>query len=78
MVLQQNAEAPFWGKAKPDTKVSIQASWGESANTTADANGLWFTKLKTPAAGGPFEIKINAGETTVPIKNVLSGEVWLG
>ena len=46
---------------------------------TADANGSWKTQIKTPAAGGPYELSVAAaeGEPKVTISDVMSGEVWL-
>ncbi|MFO7447539.1 MAG: sialate O-acetylesterase [Ignavibacteriaceae bacterium] len=78
MALQQNTDAPFWGKAAPGAEISIKADWGETANASADSKGLWMTKLKTPAAGGPFQIDLQVGDTLITFKNVLTGEVWLG
>ncbi|MDZ7260659.1 MAG: glycosyl hydrolase family 2, partial [candidate division KSB1 bacterium] len=77
MVLQQKAEVPFWGKATPQLKISLQASWGASAQATVQNDSLWQAKLKTPKAGGPYEIKIQIGDSTIVYKDVLIGEVWL-
>ena len=76
MVIQQQSDAPIWGTATPNQKVTVLASWGESAETTADSNGNWKTSLKTPQYGGPHNICIVCGDT-VKIANVLAGEVWL-
>ncbi|HEX9973471.1 MAG TPA: sialate O-acetylesterase, partial [bacterium] len=77
MVLQQKTKAPFWGKANPDLKISITASWGASAQAIVHSDSLWRAKLKTPKAGGPYEIKLQIGDATIVYKNVLIGEVWL-
>ncbi|MEJ2494998.1 MAG: glycosyl hydrolase family 2, partial [Ignavibacteriaceae bacterium] len=77
MVLQQNTQVSFWGKAEPGSKVSIEASWGESASTTVNEDHSWLVKIKTPEAGGPYEVKLQVGDSTVTYKNVLTGEVWL-
>lgn len=77
MVLQQKTNAPFWGKANPDEKIFIQASWGKSARAVAGIDSFWQTKLRTPKAGGPYEIKIQIGDSSIVYKNVLIGEVWL-
>lgn len=76
MVVQRETEAPFWGTAEAGEKVSLTASWGAEAETTADADGRWRVKLDTPPAGGPFSITIQ-GNNKVELTNVLSGEVWL-
>ena len=77
MVLQQNSEVSFWGKAEPNLKVDIKTSWGESSGTKVKADGSWLVKLKTPKAGGPFEVNLQIGDSVITYKNVLTGEVWL-
>ena len=77
MVLQQKSNVRFWGKANPGESIEVSASWGASAKTKVNDNGLWKTDLKTIKAGGPYEIKIKIGDSTLVYKNVLLGEVWL-
>ncbi len=78
MVLQQDFNAPVWGWADPGEKVSVKGSWqlfgGSSA--TADKNGKWMLKIKTPKASGPFSLTVR-GKNVVKINNVLIGEVWI-
>lgn len=77
MVLQQQTDAALWGKAKPDSKVTIIPSWSKKKTVvTADADGNWEARIKTPEAGGPYEIVFNDGEK-LTLKNVLIGEVWV-
>ncbi|WP_372772895.1 sialate O-acetylesterase [Mangrovibacterium sp.] len=76
MVVQRNSTIPVWGWADPDEKITIETSWGEKAETVALADSSWRVSLKTPDAGGPFQITI-AGENRLVINDVLSGEVWL-
>jgi sialate O-acetylesterase len=77
MVLQQNADAAVWGKAKPDAKVVITTTWSKDKTVAqADAEGKWNASVATPSAGGPYEITFSDGEKTV-LKNVLIGEVWI-
>ena len=40
-------------------------------------DGNWKIKIKTPSAGGPFNIQITCNSETKTINNVLIGEVWL-
>lgn len=75
MVLQQQTLASVWGIDKPNTKISLKGSWGQSVSTRADQNGNWKAKIATPAAGGPYSIKVK-GSNTVTIDDVLIGEVW--
>ncbi len=77
MVLQQQTDAPIWGKATPKKKVEIITSWDKKMYTTlADENGKWKTFMKTPTAGGPYIISISDGKK-IELKNVLIGEVWI-
>jgi sialate O-acetylesterase len=75
MVIQRETQAPVWGTADAGEYVTVSASWGKTAATTADASGKWMVKLKTPKAGGPHTLTIQ-GNNFVEIKDVLSGEVW--
>ena len=77
MVLQQKAETPFWGKGTPNKEIQIKASWGAFANAYVTKDSLWITKIKTPKAGGPYNVTVKSGNTVILYKNVLIGEVWL-
>ncbi len=77
MVLQQKTKAPFWGKALPGSPVIIKASWGKSAKAKVGEDSLWSAKIETPKAGGPYQIKITIGDSSITFSNVLIGEVWL-
>lgn len=77
MVLQQRALVNFWGKATPGQQVAVLASWKKNSSATADSNGKWKLQLATPAAGGPYTIEIKTSDSTIKIKDVLIGEVWL-
>ncbi len=76
MVIQRETNAPVWGWAEAGEKVTVSASWGAEAATTADKDGKWMIKLQTPEAGGPHEIAFT-GKNATTCKNVLSGDVWL-
>lgn len=77
MVLQQQAEVSFWGEATPGQQVMIAGSWGKKASGKTDVNGNWKIKLGTTNAGGPYTITIKSADSTIVIKDVLLGEVWL-
>ncbi|MHA7944771.1 sialate O-acetylesterase [Formosa sp. 3Alg 14/1] len=76
MVMQRETKMPIWGWADANENIEIVGSWGEKASVTAGADGVWRTTLKTPKAGGPFQIVIT-GKNKIVIDDVLSGEVWL-
>lgn len=77
MVMQQRTEAPIWGQAGPGEDIEITSSWGQKATVKAEGSGEWMTKLKTPEAGGPYEVKIKGKDSEITFKNVLVGEVWV-
>ena len=78
MMLQQQMETPIWGWATKNGKISITTSWdSKTYEVNVDKQGKWKTKVKTPKAGGTFEIVIKEGLETKIIKNILIGEVWL-
>ncbi len=77
MVLQQKTDVTFWGMATPGTSVSIEASWKVTARTVVKPDSTWRLKLKTTKAGGPYEVKLQVGDSTITYKNVMLGEVWL-
>ena len=77
MILQQRSDAAIWGWASPRKPVSEKTSWNNKFySVRADENGRWKLKVQTPAAGGPYIIKISDGKEKV-LNNVLIGEVWL-
>lgn len=77
MVLQQKSDVILWGWAKTGEIVVIKADWMDKDLTIqADVQGTWKITMKTPGAGGPYNIHIK-GHNEVILKNVLIGEVWL-
>jgi sialate O-acetylesterase len=77
MVLQQKAEVKIWGWSDPDEQITINSSWDTAQiRFRANSGGSWEVKIKTPAAGGPFEIRLR-GRNEVIIRDVLVGEVWV-
>lgn len=78
MVLQRNSSVKVWGVAKPNTKLVVTFN-GQTANAIADIQGRWSTAVKTPDAGGPYELEVadEDGDTKVVISDVMIGEVWI-
>jgi len=77
MVLQQKTNVNLWGSAENGKNITINTSWDDKTYTvTTSQAGEWLVSVKTPAAGGPYEIIISDGEQT-KLKNILIGEVWL-
>jgi sialate O-acetylesterase len=77
MVLQQRSATPIWGRGTPGTMIKVQASWRASASTLVGPDSTWILKVRTPKAGGPYQVTIMHDDTTLVLKNVLVGEVWL-
>lgn len=78
MVLQQRSEVAIWGWAGPGEKIFIKGSWSNAADSVITSSGArWATKIKTPAAGGPYTLTISGGRERLVFKNVLIGEVWV-
>jgi sialate O-acetylesterase len=77
MVLQQMTEAAIWGTASKNTAVKVTTSWNKkSYSARAGSDGKWKVKVTTPSAGGPYEVSVSDG-TTLKLKNVMIGEVWV-
>ena len=76
MVFQQNTNNAVWGFADPGEKISVEASWGNGATTTANAAGDWRLFLKTPSHGTGHSLVIR-GKNTISLDDVAIGEVWL-
>lgn len=74
MVLQRGMPVPVWGTADNGERVTVSFQ-GQSVSTTA-RDGKWMVRLRPLQAGGPAEMTIT-GTNSVPIRNVLVGEVWL-
>lgn len=77
MVLQRDTVVTVWGRAPKGSKVTLEASWGDSSVAHADASGRWKARLHTPSAGGPYALKANCGSQTVSLCGILCGEVWI-
>lgn len=77
MVLQQKTSVSVWGWADPGEKVTVKGSWQWfAASTKADGSGKWAVKIKTPKAGGPYDLTIK-GNNTIKLKDIMMGEVWV-
>jgi sialate O-acetylesterase len=67
----------LWGTAKKTVPVTIITSWDNKKYTVySNASGEFTAMVKTPSAGGPYQITFSDGEKLV-LKDVLIGEVWL-
>ena len=76
MVLQQKMDNTVWGFADPGEKVTVKASWGNTAKATANPAGRWQVSLETPSHGTGHSLTIR-GNNTIALKDIAIGEVWL-
>lgn len=77
MVLQQKADVQLWGNAKKGSPVLVTTSWDNKKYTaTVNSTGEFSLVVKTPSAGGPYQISFSDGEKLV-LNDILIGEVWL-
>jgi len=78
MVLQRGKKNTIWGWSDPGDKVRVEIA-GKHASGVAGPDRRWQVKIKPPAAGGPYTVKISGHQThqTVELHNVLVGDVWL-
>ncbi|HPP52615.1 MAG TPA: sialate O-acetylesterase [Thermoguttaceae bacterium] len=76
MVLQQQTEVRIWGWADPSEEVTVRFR-DQKASAKADPDGRWEVKLRTPEAGGPYELTVAGKTSQITLRNVLVGEVWV-
>ncbi len=79
MVLQQQTTCNLWGWTdKGKNGVVVTTSWdNEEYRAKVDKKGRFELKVKTPAAGGPYDIRFSDGDETLELHNILVGEVWI-
>jgi sialate O-acetylesterase len=78
MVLQADTNVPIWGKAEPNSKITVLCSWNDSkVSADSDTQGKWAAKIKTPKSGRDCKITLSCGQESKTIQNILIGEVWL-
>lgn len=78
MVLQQNSTVPIWGWGETNMELAVSCSWDSVMVTTmVDNHAKWKLEVKTPPAGGPYDIIMWQADDTLFLEDVLIGEVWL-
>ena len=76
MVLQRDAKTPVWGWATPGAKVAVSVA-GVCDKAKADKEGRWEATLKNLPKGGPHTLSVIGDGTTITLKNILVGDVWV-
>ena len=77
MVLQQKSTVKLWGWSAPAENITIKVGWDTTTyKVVASPGARWVAEIKTPAAGGPYNITIK-GRNELLLEDVLIGEVWV-
>lgn len=75
-VLQHGQPLPVWGMALAGETVTVTCA-GQSKAAIADQQGHWRVDLAPLRAGGqPVEMTVS-GSSTITLKDLLVGEVWI-
>jgi len=75
MVIQRGRPVPVWGWSSPNEKLVLTFNQ-QKKEITADRNGKWRVNLDPEPAGGPFELKVQDGNSLI-FHDVMVGEVWV-
>jgi sialate O-acetylesterase len=77
MVLQRGQPVPIWGWADKGEDITVAVA-GQSLATKADDKGCWKVVLDKLDVGEPLELTVQGSSgSTLLLKNVLVGEVWV-
>ncbi len=75
-VLQRGMALPVWGTADPGGTLSVTLS-GHTQTVAADTAGKWQVEFPEMEAGGPYALRIDGGDTSIVLQDILIGDVWL-
>jgi sialate O-acetylesterase len=76
MVLQAGKTVPIWGNTTPGEEIEILFC-GKKFRTSSDKDGKWVVKIGPLKSGGPYEMVVKDSKSSITIKNILIGEVWV-
>jgi sialate O-acetylesterase len=75
-VFQRNVQIPIWGIGESGEKIVVEFN-GQKIETVA-TNGKWLVVLKPMSEKRiPQNLIISGKDSTITIKNILIGEVWI-
>ncbi|GEM_PF-1729033 len=77
MVLQREMPVPVFGKDLPGTTVTVEFG-GQKKQAIADDKGIWKAVLDPMQASAEGRELTASGSSTVILKDILVGEVWMG
>ena len=76
MVIQRDQPVKVWGWATAGSEIKIVIGEQQQTARTDDA-GKWSISLAALPAGGPYSLAVTGDGTSITVKDVLVGEVWL-
>ncbi|KIO51670.1 9-O-acetylesterase [Flavobacterium hibernum] len=75
MILQRDTKVKIWGWASPKEKIQLDFNH-KTYKAETNAEGKWTIVLPSQKAGGPYEMTLK-GNSTIVLKNILFGDVWV-
>lgn len=76
MVLQREQKIKVWGWANPGEEVKVTFN-NKNYTTLTNSDKKWFINLPKTKAGGPYSMIISSKTSSITIKDILVGDVWL-
>lgn len=76
VIVQRNAEVPVWGTTPSGSSVTLLFD-GALQEVEVGPDGTWQGNLEPHPAGGPHTLTISVGDSTVHIRDVWFGDVWI-
>ena len=75
-VIQQNLAVPVWGKATPNSAVTVEFA-GQKNTAIANETGEWMLRLQPMKADGKsYSLSVISGSEKIGFENLKIGEVW--
>ena len=75
VVFQREAPLKIWGLAAPQEAITLQFK-GATYTTQADNQGNWNVVIAPQAAGGPYEMLLQASNQS-KLKDIMIGDLWI-
>lgn len=75
-VLQRDRYLPIYGSADAGSRITLTLN-NRHYTATADNCGRWKVTTEPLHTGGPYEMTVTDGKTTLHLTDILAGEVWI-
>lgn len=76
VVLQRSVPVRIWGWAQPNTSIKVQLK-NKTLSTTARSDSSWQVTFPAQSVADSGSIIVTGGGTTITIRDVLFGDVWV-